>query len=82
MVNSKILKDQHQYYRLLNTLFVVLPTTFTISVLSVFIKEVPDGKWIEAFFKSWAFSLPVAYVCVLLFLPVAHKITGIILKED
>ncbi len=75
------MKNQHKYYRLLNTLFVVIPTTFIISILSVIIKEIPGGKWIETFLKSWAFSLPVAYICVLLLLPLANKITNNILKE-
>lgn len=77
MVNSK--KDR--LYRIISVFFVVLPTTFVISVLSSFTKEVSSENWIGDLFKSWLFSLPIVYSCVLLLLPVANKIAGKILDK-
>ncbi|WP_434086987.1 DUF2798 domain-containing protein [Sphingobacterium faecium] len=77
MVNSK--KDRR--YRIISTFFVVLPTTFVISVLSIFTEEVSSENWIGELFKSWFFSLPIVYSCVLLLLPVANKITRKILNK-
>jgi len=77
MVNSK--KDRR--YQLISTFFVVLPTTFTMSVLSSLSKGVSLENWIGALFKSWLISLPVVYTCVLLLLPLANKLTGKILDK-
>ncbi|WP_442946080.1 DUF2798 domain-containing protein [Olivibacter sp. CPCC 100613] len=78
MVNSK--KDR--CYRVISTFFVVLPTTFVISVLLSFTKGVTSENWMGEFFKSWFLSLPIAYSCVLLLLPVANKITSKILDKN
>ncbi|NGM65085.1 DUF2798 domain-containing protein [Sphingobacterium sp. SGR-19] len=72
MVNSK--KDRR--YRIISTFFVVLPTTFVMSVLSSITDGVLAENWIGELFKSWFFSLPIVYACVLLLLPVANKITS------
>lgn len=77
MVNSK----KHRRYRIISTFFVVLPTTFVMSVLSSVTSEVLDENWIGKLFKSWFFSLPIVYACVLLLLPLANKITSKILDR-
>lgn len=77
MVNSK--KDRR--YRIISTFFVVLPTTFVMSVLSSITDEGLAENWIGELFKSWFFSLPIVYACVLLLLPLANKITSKILDR-
>lgn len=77
MVNSK--KDRR--YRIISTFFVVLPTTFVMSILSSVNTEVLAENWMGELFKSWFFSLPIVYACVLLLLPVANKITSKILNR-
>ena len=76
MENSK--KDRR--YRIVSTFFVVLPTTFLMSVLSIVTNAVSAENWIGELFKSWSFSLPIVYACVLLLLPLANKITSKILN--
>lgn len=75
MANSK--KDR--CHRTISTFFVVLPTTFTMSVLSSFTKEISFDNWIGELSKSWLIALPIVYACVLLLLPIANKITSKIL---
>ncbi|WP_086948694.1 DUF2798 domain-containing protein [Sphingobacterium sp. JB170] len=75
MANSK--KDRR--YRTISTFFVVLPTTFVMSVLSSCTGEVSSENWIGELSKSWLTSLPIVYACVLLLLPLANKITSKIL---
>ncbi len=77
MVNSK--KDR--FYRLINTFFVVLPTTLVMSVFSKFSQRDTLENWIGEIFKSWFSSLPIVYICVLLLLPLANKITNKILTR-
>ncbi|MBT2623654.1 DUF2798 domain-containing protein [Chryseobacterium sp. ISL-6] len=72
-------KDRH--YRIISTFFVVLPTTFVMSVLPSFTNGVLSENWIGDLFKSWLFSLPIVYACVLLLVPVANKITSKILDR-
>ena len=67
---------------MISTFFVVLPTTFVMSVLSSFTAEVSSESWIAELFKSWFFSLPVVYACVLLLLPLANRIAGKILDRE
>lgn len=73
--------SHHRYYKFINTFFIVLPTTFVISVISPFVKEVFIGYGSDDFIKSWLFLLPIAYLCVLLLLPLANKMTNRILKK-
>lgn len=77
MVNSK--KDR--CYKIISTFFVVLPTTFIMSVLSSFTKWVSFENWIGELFKSWLISLPIVYACVLLLLPLANRVTSKILDR-
>lgn len=77
MVNSK----ENKYYRMISTFFVVLPTTFVMSVLSSVTTEVLSENWIAELFRSWFYSLPIVYACVLLLLPFANKITSKILDK-
>jgi hypothetical protein len=74
------MKSHHKYYRFINTFIVVLPTTFVISVFSFLLKDISNGNRMSEFFKSWFFTIPIAYLCVLLLLPIANKITSRILK--
>ncbi|QNL51937.1 DUF2798 domain-containing protein [Olivibacter sp. SDN3] len=75
------MKSHHKYYKFISTLFVVLPTTFVISVFSFLSKGISIENRMCEFFKSWFFSIPVAYLCVLLLLPLANTITNRILKK-
>ncbi|MCW2260169.1 DUF2798 domain-containing protein [Sphingobacterium sp. JUb78] len=77
MVNSK----KNRRYRIISTFFVVLPTTFVMAILSSVTNDVLVENWIGELFKSWFFSLPIVYACVLLLLPLAHKITSKILDR-
>lgn len=77
MENSK--KDRR--YRIISTFFVVLPTTFVMTVLSRVTNGVLSENWIGDLFKSWYFSLSIVYACVLLLLPLANKITSKILDR-
>lgn len=77
MVNSK--RDRR--YRIISTFFVVLPTTFIMSLLSSVTNESLTENWIGELFKSWFFSLPIVYACVLLLLSPANKITNKILDR-
>jgi hypothetical protein len=52
-----------------------------MSVLSSVTDEVLDENWIGELFKSWFFSMPIVYACVLLLLPLANKITSRILDR-
>ncbi|NGM64145.1 DUF2798 domain-containing protein [Sphingobacterium sp. SGR-19] len=77
MVNSK----EDRRYRIISTLFVVLPTTFLMSFLSSITKEVLTKNWINELFKSWLISIPVVYACVIVLLPLANRITSKLLDR-
>lgn len=77
MVNSK----EDRRYRIISTLFVVLPTTFIMSFLSSITKEVLTKNWINELFKSWLISIPVVYACVIVLLPLANRITSKLLDR-
>lgn len=77
MANSK--KDRR--YTMVNTLFVVLPTTLIMAVLSGFMKGWTVDNWTGELLKSWLFSLPIVYACVLFLLPLASKLTNKILER-
>jgi hypothetical protein len=77
MANSN--KDKR--YRIISVFFVVLPTTLVMSVLSTLNDEASCENWIGGVVKSWLFSLPIVYSCVLLLLPIANKITSKILDK-
>ncbi|WP_410500281.1 DUF2798 domain-containing protein [Chryseobacterium sp. JV274] len=79
MIMGNSNKDRR--YRIISTFFVVLPTTFVMSVLPSFTAEILSENWIGDLFKSWFFSLPIVYTCVLLLLPFANKITSKILDR-
>ncbi|MBE8721134.1 DUF2798 domain-containing protein [Sphingobacterium pedocola] len=74
------MKHRQKYFRFINTFFVVLPTTFVISIVTHLMKGTFIENRIDLFFKSWLLLLPIAYLCVLLLLPLADKITNRILK--
>jgi len=77
MVNSK--KDRR--YKIISTFFVVLPTTFIMSLVSTFTKGLSSENWTGELFKSWFISIPIVYACVLLLLPLANKMTSKMLDE-
>ena len=70
MVNSN--KDKR--YKMVSTLFVVLPTTLIMAVLSGFMRGWTIENWTGELLKSWFISLPVVYACVLLLLPIANRL--------
>ncbi|MGJ1412680.1 DUF2798 domain-containing protein [Sphingobacterium thalpophilum] len=63
-------------HKMVSTFFVVLPTTFIMSVVSSVMKARTVENWTGELLKSWLISLPIVYVCVLLLLPLANKLTG------
>ncbi|WP_409456453.1 DUF2798 domain-containing protein [Sphingobacterium sp.] len=77
MENSKKVR----LHKILSTFLVVLPTTFVMSVLSSFTEDTPFENRIGELLRSWSFSLPIVYSCVLLLLPLANKITSKILDK-
>ncbi|WP_430981170.1 DUF2798 domain-containing protein [Sphingobacterium kitahiroshimense] len=68
-------------YRIISTFFVVAPTTFVMSIISIVTDGGLSENLIGDLIKSWFFSLPIVYACVLLLLPLANKITGKILDR-
>lgn len=75
------MKSCHKYYKFINTFLVVLPTTLAISTILHLIKGTVIESRLDGFLRSWLFLLPIAYLCVLLLLPLANKITNRILKK-
>ena len=77
MVNFR--KDRH--HRMVSTFFVVLPTTFIMSVVSSVMKARTVENWTGELLRSWLISLPIVYVCVLVLLPIASKLADKILNR-
>jgi hypothetical protein len=75
------MKDCHKYFKYISTFFVVFPTTFIMSSTSHFLKHTYSDNVITNFIISWFVGLPVAYLAVLLLIPLANKLTGFILKK-
>ncbi|WP_413512054.1 DUF2798 domain-containing protein [Myroides odoratus] len=64
-----------KYYKYINTLFVVAPMTFAMSVVALFRTYGFEGDWPIVFLKSWLTMLPVAYMAAFIILPIAKKMT-------
>jgi Protein of unknown function (DUF2798) len=75
------MKDCHKYFKYISTFFVVFPTTFIMSSTSHLFKHTYSDNFITNFIISWFVGLPVAYLAVLLLIPLANKLTGFILKN-
>gem|GEM_PF-798742 len=76
MANS----NRDHLYRFLSTFFVVLPTTFVIAALSSLNKLEFSRITLHNFMEGWLLSLRVAYICVLILVPVANRLTDRIFK--
>lgn len=75
------MKKGDKYSKYISTFFVVFPTTFIMSSTAHFLKHTYSDNFITNFIISWFVGLPIAYLAVLLLIPLANKLTGFILKN-
>ncbi len=71
---------RQKYYKYVNTLFVVTPMTFVMSLISLLYNYGFQTGWLFIFLKAWGLMLPTAYVIAFIILPFARKLTDKIIK--
>ena len=62
------------YFKYINTLFVVIPMTLIMACVGLMINYGFCPDWGMKFLKAWSVMLPVAYVAAFLIIPNARKL--------
>lgn len=70
-----------KYFKYINTLFIIAPMTFAMSLIAIVRNNNFENDWIITFFKTWLMMLPLAYLLAFVILPIARKITDKIIKS-
>lgn len=63
-----------QYFKYINTLFVVFPMTLIMAFVGVMRNYGFGEEWFLKFLKAWSVMFPVAYLAAFIIIPRARKL--------
>lgn len=71
-----------RYLKHINTLFVVLPMSFIMALVSHAKNQAFTQGWYKQLFTAWSLMLPIAYVSAFFIIPPAKKMAEKVCRKN